>query len=163
MSARLRLRFAARYSRGIVRVSLLVCAALLLATQLAFAQFTQQAKLVGTGATGTVSNEGWSTSLSTDGNTAIAGGPNDNSNTGAVWVFTRTGGMWTQQGNKLVGTLASGAARQGLDVALSGDGSSAIIGGPFDSASTGAAWVFVLSGGMWMQQGGKLVGTGAAG
>jgi hypothetical protein len=44
--------------------------------------------------------------VSADGNTAIVGGPGDNSGTGAAWVYTRSGGAWTQQGNKLVGTGA---------------------------------------------------------
>jgi len=28
----------------------------------------------------------------------------DNSGVGATWIFTRSGGVWTQQGSKLVGT-----------------------------------------------------------
>ena len=42
--------------------------------------------------------------LSADGNTALIGGPTDSSNVGAAWVFTRTGGTWTQQGSKLTGS-----------------------------------------------------------
>jgi hypothetical protein len=52
------------------------------------------------------------------------------------------GGVWTQQGSKLVGTCAAGTAGQGASVALSADGNTAIVGGPGDSAGTGAAWVF---------------------
>jgi len=44
------------------------------------------AKLLGTGATGAVSQG--VVALSADGNTAIVSGPSDNSNTGAVWFFT---------------------------------------------------------------------------
>jgi PKD repeat protein len=59
-------------------------------------------------------------------------------------VFTRSGGVWTQQGNKLVGTGAVGAAEQGFSVALSSDGpTTAILGGPTDNSAIGAAWVFV--------------------
>jgi hypothetical protein len=47
-----------------------------------------------------------SVSLSSDGNTAIVGGSGDNSGIGAAWVFTRSGGVWTQQGDKLVGSGA---------------------------------------------------------
>ena len=50
-------------------------------------------------------------------------------NAGAAWVFTRSGGVWTQQGSKLVGT-ARGNAQQGISVALSADGNTAIVGGP---------------------------------
>ena len=107
--------------------------------------------------------QGYSVALSADGNTAIVGGLGDNSNTGAAWVFTRSGGVWTQQGNKLVGTGAVGIARQGHSVALSADGNTAIVGGPYDNSYTGAAWVFTRSGTVWSQQGIKLVGTGAVG
>ncbi len=125
--------------------------------------WTQQgSKLVGTG---TISSpqQGWSVALSGDGNTAILGGLGDNSYTGAAWVFTRSGGVWTQQGSKLVGTGASGNAAQGTSVALSADGNTASLGGPADSSGAGAAWVFIRSGGVWAQQSNKLVGTGATG
>jgi hypothetical protein len=101
--------------------------------------------------------------LSADGNTAIVGGAADSSGIGAAWVFIRNGGVWTQQGPKLVGTGAVGAAQQGNSVALSADGNTAVIGGNIDNANAGAAWVFTRSGGVWTQQGAKLVGTGAAG
>jgi hypothetical protein len=58
--------------------------------------------------------------MSADSNTAIVGGFGDNSATGAAWVYTRTNGVWTQQGSKLVGTGAVGAASQGYSVSLSG-------------------------------------------
>ena len=76
----------------------------LLLTPLAQAQFTQQAKLVGSGAVNTpyAAKQG-PVALSADGNTAIIGGPQDNNFTGAAWIFTRSGGVRTQQGGKLVG------------------------------------------------------------
>jgi hypothetical protein len=62
---------------------------------------------------------------------------------GAAWVFTRSNGVWTQQGSKLVGTVAIPTLPQeGYSVALSADGKTAIIGGPGDNLSVGAAWVF---------------------
>jgi hypothetical protein len=126
--------------------------------------WTQQgSKLVGTGGVAS-SAQGLSVALSSDGNTAILGGPNDNGAIGAAWIFTRDGqGLWTQQGSKLVGTGAVGLAEQGGAVALSGDGNTAIVGGLSDNSLTGAAWVFTRSGGVWTQQGDKLVGTGAVG
>src|ERR1035437_3089243 len=125
--------------------------------------WTQQGnKLVGTGAVGS-SWQGYKVSISADGNTAIIGGSRDNNNTGAAWVFIRTGGVWTQQGSKLVGTGAIGAAYQGNTVSISPDGNTAIIGGPNDNNNIGAAWVFTRSAGVWTQQGNKLVGTGATG
>ena len=125
--------------------------------------WTQEgAKLVGTGAVGT-SAQGRSVALSSDGNTAIVGGINDDSGAGAAWIFTRIGGAWNQQGPKLVGTGAVGNAAQGISVALSSDGNTAIVGGFSDNASVGAVWVFTRGGGVWTQQGDKLVGTGAVG
>jgi flagellar basal body rod protein FlgG/antibiotic biosynthesis monooxygenase (ABM) superfamily enzyme len=120
--------------------------------------WTQQGnKLVGNGTGG---NQGFSVALSADGNTALVGGPYDNSNVGAAWVFTRSGSTWTQQGNKLVGNGAVGNAWQGSSVALSADGNTALVGGPQDSSSVGAVWVFTRSGSGWTQLGNKLVGTG---
>jgi uncharacterized protein (TIGR03437 family) len=127
--------------------------------------WTQQGnKLAAADAVGNA-GQGVSVALSSDGNTAIVGGLYDNGGGGAAWVYTRSGGVWTQQGSKLVGTGAVGGGYQGLSVALSGDGNTAIVGGPFDNgsiaAAAGAAWVYTRSGGVWTQQGGKLVGTGA--
>jgi hypothetical protein len=129
--------------------------------------WTQQgSKLVGTGVAGEVARQGFSVVLSADGNTALVGGWSDNTDAGAAWVFTRSGGVWTQQGSKLVGTGAVNVpapAQQGQSVALSADGNTAILGGPDDNSYAGAAWVFIRSGGGWTQQGSKLVGTGAIG
>ena len=125
--------------------------------------WTQQGpKLVGSGAVGAFTCQGLSVALSDDGNTALIGSC-DNSNTGAAWVWTRTGGVWTQQGPKLVGSGAVGAPRQGISVALSSDGNTALVGGLDDNADVGAAWVWTRSGGVWTQQGSKLVGSGAVG
>jgi hypothetical protein len=125
--------------------------------------WTQQgSKLVGTGAIGNA-NQGQSVSLSLDGNTAIVGGQNDDSQEGAIWVHTRSGSVWSQQGNKLVGTGAVGIAKQGNSVSISADGNTAIVGGYYDDNYTGAVWVYTRSGGVWTQQGSKLVGTGATG
>ena len=127
------------------------------------AQFTQQgSKLVGTGNSGTA-GQGRSVALSSDGNTALVGGDSDNSGQGAVWVYTRSGSTWTQQGSKLVGTGNSGGAAQGHSVALSSDGNTALVGGLLDNSNQGAVWVFTRSGSTWTQQGSKLVGTGNSG
>jgi hypothetical protein len=118
--------------------------------------------LAGTGAT-INAQQGISVSLSSDGNTALVGGNIDNAYAGAVWVWTRSGAVWTQQGSKLVGFDETGAARQGISVSLSSDGSTALIGGNIDNTSTGAVWIWTRSGTIWTQQGNKLVGTGKAG
>jgi hypothetical protein len=131
--------------------------------------WSQQAELVGSGGV-TPASQGWSVALSGDGNTAIVGGPYDNAGLsdvfgpGAAWVYTRTtGGVWSQEA-RLVATDAIGRAGQGQSVSLSGDGNTAIVGGPDDNSPSGpgAAWVFTRTGGVWSQEA-KLVGTGAIG
>ena len=134
------------------------------------AAWTQSAKLVGTGASGFDSYQGGAVAISADGDTVIVGANADNEGAGAIWVFTRTGGVWTQQGPKLVGSGAAGAANQGFSVALSADGNTAIAGGFSDGSTAtlccygpngdGAAWIWTRSGGVWSQQGPKLVGSG---
>jgi hypothetical protein len=128
-------------------------------TRAAGAWAQQGGKLVAADAAGN-SNFGYSVAISADGNTAIVGGPNDNYIAGAAWVFTRSGGVWTQQGSKLVGTGAVNPPQQGWSVALSADGNTAIVGGPNENSRVGAAWVFTRAEGVWTQQGGKLVETG---
>src|SRR5207302_6777381 len=49
----------------------------------------------------------------------------------------------------------------GYSVALSGDGSTALVGGPGDNGGLGAAWVFTRSGSSWSQQGPKLTPDGS--
>ena len=136
---------------------------MLLLAHVAAAQFTQQGgKLVGSGAVGPA-HQGYSVAVSADGNTAIVTGYGDNFFAGAAWVFTRGEGVWSQEGSKLVGAGAIGVARYGKSVAISGNGNTAIVGGPYDNLNAGAAWVHTRSGGVWSQQGGKLVGADAVG
>jgi FG-GAP repeat len=101
--------------------------------------------------------------LSADGNTALVGGWNDDGRKGAAWVFTRSGGVWSQQGPKLVGAGVSAGDGFGTSVALSADGDTALIGAPGADFQEGAAWVFTRSGSTWAQQGPKLTGTGETG
>jgi hypothetical protein len=58
--------------------------------------------------------------------------------------------MESQQGPKLVGTGAIGpyAARQGYSVAISADGTTAIVGSTTDDNFAGAVWVDTLRWGM---------------
>jgi hypothetical protein len=74
-------------------------------------------------------------------------------------VFTRSGSSWAQQGAKLTGEGEAGIGHLGGSVALSGDGSTALVGGPGDSSFPGAAWLFTRSGSTWAQQGAKLTGS----
>ena len=124
----------------VIVVVLLLCSVQVSATPAPSVQ--QGSKLVGSDAVRDA-NQGYSVALSADGNTAVAGGDFDNNGAGAAWVYMRSGGVWSQQGLKLVGTGAVGTARQGVSVALSADGNTAVVGGVGDSSGVGAAWVFI--------------------
>ena len=103
----------------------------------------------------------------------MIGGWDDDGGKGAVWVFTRSGSTWAEQGEKLVGdctgscanegTGETGAGRFGVSVALSADGNTALIAGLDDNGTRGAMWLFTRSGSTWTQQGEKLTGGGEAG
>ncbi|MBK7259405.1 MAG: T9SS type A sorting domain-containing protein [Ignavibacteriae bacterium] len=84
---------------------------------------------------------GYSVALSLDGKTAAFGGVSDEAGRGSSWVFSRTQDGWSQVGGKLVGTSGSARPGQGAAIALSGDGSTVIVGGPGDD-SIGGAWLF---------------------
>jgi len=108
--------------------------------------------------------QGISVAMSQDGSTLLVGGTGEGV-TGAAWVFANAGGVWSQQGGKLTPNNASpppmGNSLFGTTVALSRDGSTALIGAPDDenggaNAGTpefqaGAVWVFVRSGNTWSQ------------
>ncbi len=106
---------------------------------------------------------GEAAALSADGNTAVIGGPGDGAGVGAVWIFTRGGETWTQQGPKLTGGGESGAGAFGTSVAISSDGNTVLIGAPHDNGEIGAAWVFTRSGESWTQQGPKLTSSNEVG
>src|SRR5205814_7021195 len=90
----------------------------------------QGPKLTGIGGESPIGRAlGRSVALSSDGNTALAGGPYADwpNPEGAAWVFTRAGATWTQQGERLkYGEPPEGEdVRFGMSVALSGTGDSA--------------------------------------
>jgi hypothetical protein len=98
---------------------------------------------------------GESVALSSDGNTALIGARSDHESVGAAWVFVRSGTTWSQQGSKLTATGEVGNGSFGWSVALSSDGNTALISGPYDNAA-GAVWQFARSGSTWTQAGSKL-------
>ena len=119
-------------------------------------------KLVGTGSKGEESRQGHSVSLSADGKTALVGGPTDNYDKGAVWIYRNKNGLWQQEGNKLVGAESEEIARQGIYVVLSADGKTAFVGGNGNDDYKGSVWTFSYVRGKWQQVGRKLVGKGSA-
>ena len=138
-------------------------------------QFVQQgSKLVPSDADGTCSFGSAVAMMSLQAgqaiqSTLVAGGPEDGSGAGAVWVFFQSdvGAAWNQQGNKLVGIGSVGPPLRGTSVAISDDGNTIAVGGPSDNGGIGAVWIWIRngsgSGSTWTQQGAKLVGTGAVG
>jgi hypothetical protein len=88
--------------------------------------FVQQQELTASdGAAG--DHFGVSVTLSGDGNTTLVGAFEKNSYHGAAYVFTNSGGSWSQQQEL---TASDGAAYDdfGLSVALSTDGNTALVG-----------------------------------
>ncbi len=106
------------------------------------------------------SNFGTAVALSADGKVALIGGPDDNGNAGAAWVFVRKGSRWVQEGPKLRGHGEIGPGQLGVSVSLSRDGTIALVGGPSDDNSKGTAWIFARSGSRWREQGPKLTAKG---
>jgi hypothetical protein len=126
---------------------------------------------------------GFSVSISDDGNTLAVGATSEDSNAsgingnqmdnsassaGAVYVFTRNGGAWSQQAyiKSEASPMATGGDQFGYSVALNADGttlavgvydeggSSRTINGPIDAMrnGSGAAYVFTRAGGTWSRQ-----------
>jgi FG-GAP repeat len=92
---------------------------------------------------------GSSVSLSSDGNTALIGGPGSASTKGAVWFFTRGGEEWVPQGPAQSGPRTGDEF--GISVALSGDGGTALVGAPGDGYG-GKAFVYTRPESQWEEQ-----------
>ena len=118
--------------------------------------WTQQQKL---SASDSASNFNFADSvdISDDGNTIIAGATGGSSsgtsNTGAAYVFTRSGTTWTQQ-QKLNASNAGSADRFGHVVAIAENGNIAIVGAYQEDTgglNTGAAYIFTRDGTTWTE------------
>jgi hypothetical protein len=101
---------------------------------------------------------GRSVALSADGDTALVGAPRDSSLRGAAWTFTRSDTGFVQAGGVLSAEEELGSGYFGRSVALSADGTTALIGAPGDDGYLGAAWAYARSGAAWIPEGGKLTG-----
>lgn len=104
--------------------------------------------------------------LSNDGNTLAVGVPQEASDAGAVYVFTRSGSTWSQQAHVKASNTETGD-QFGFSVALSDDGNTMAVGAhdedsaakgingnPADNSAShaGAVYVYTRSGGAWSQQ-----------
>jgi len=85
---------------------------------------------------------GSAVALSGDGDTALVASALQGDLAGSVVEFDRSGATWTAQSPSIAPSDADGASEFGTAVALSGDASTALIGGPQDESQGGAAWAF---------------------
>ena len=125
--------------------------------------WSQQQKLTAKEGTATDADMfGRSVALSLDGNIALVGSGFYADEQGAAYIFTRSGGIWSQQ-QRL--TASDGMAMDGFgcSVSLSSDGGTALVGTYGDDSEQGAAYIFTRSGGIWSQQQKLTAADGAAG
>jgi len=116
--------------------------------------WSEQAKLIASDA---AAGDGFGRSVSISGDTVIVGALSDDNgfNSGSAYIFTRTGGVWSEQ-IKLIASDSTIGDVFGWSVSISGD--TAIVGVPGDndlsgSPSTGSAFIFTRSGeGVWSEQ-----------
>ena len=94
----------------------------------------------GAGLTGSQPDFGISVSLSGDGNTAAVGADADAGNTGAAFLFSRSGTTWSAVQPKIGEPGPNEVFGKG--VALSSDGQTMAVGAPNDSTGIGATFVF---------------------
>ena len=118
--------------------------------------WSQQAKLLPTDGT-PLDQSGVGVAVSGDTVVLGADGHPEGDNTGAAYVFVRSGTSWSQQA-KLLASDGEVADQFGISVAVAGD--TAVVGATVDDNHTGSAYVFVRSGTVWSQQA-KLLGSGA--
>jgi hypothetical protein len=112
---------------------------------------------------------GYAVALNGTGDTMVASSYDDDRGKGAMYVFTRSGGSWSQQA-RLQASIAERGDSFGVSVALSNDGNTLAVGShdedclaggvnpkgcdndqPSDT-SAGAAVVFVRTGNAWTEQ-----------
>ena len=126
---------------------------------MAFVSSSFVAKLIASDFSGG-DNYGYSVSLSSDGNTAVIGAYLENSSSsidnGAVYIYARSGLVWTEQA-KLLASDFSSSDIFGYSVSISEDGNTVAVGAPVSdlggaSSTIGAAYVFTRSGVTWTQQ-----------
>jgi len=132
-------------------------------TRLGDSWLFQQKLLADQGAAG----DRFGQSVAVLGSTLLVGAPfgdADAADTGAAYVFTRSGGAWTQQA-RLVPADRGASDRFGSAVALAADGVAAI-GAPFEEtppgqSDRGAVYMFTRAGAAWTEQQ-KLTASDAA-
>ena len=84
---------------------------------------------------------GIAVSISSDGSRVIVGASYKNSNTGAAYIFSRSGTTWTQEA-KLEASDKVTNDHFGWSASISSDGSRAIVGAYVKNSYTGAAYIY---------------------
>ncbi|TMC93736.1 MAG: hypothetical protein E6J12_00570 [Chloroflexi bacterium] len=107
--------------------------------------WSQQARLI---ASDGASNDNFGYSVAISGSTAVVGAY-QHAAKGAVYVFVRSGTIWTQQAEL---TAADGVSGDHFGYSVAVSGSTALVGAPAKSLSRGVAYVFLSSGTTWSQQ-----------
>ena len=103
---------------------------------------------------------GFSVSMSDDGTVAaVSAAYHDNpggtavTNGGAVYIFTKSGGTWSQTQKMYASDYTTQANQSlGYNISMAGDGSMVVAGALYNDTTandSGAAYVFVKSGGVW--------------
>lgn len=112
---------------------------------------------------------GTSVSLSAAGDRALVGALYDDapaSDAGSAAVFVRTGASWAMEGGLLVASDGAASDVFGQAVALSPDGTHAVIGASQDGTATealvGSARVFLRTGSIWAEEAALYAPDGAA-
>ena len=125
----------------------------------------QGSKLIGTGMVGIGQGFfGSAVALSADGNTVIIGATGDNYWRGSAWVYKRTNGVWTQDGNKITPNDGTARASFGSAVSLSANGLKLFVGAANDATGYGAIWAFTQnSSSNWIQGGPKITFANSTG
>ncbi len=104
--------------------------------------WTERAKLTASDAT---ANDFFGYAVALDGDTALIGAAYEGDNgigSGSAYVFTRSGGVWTEQA-KLTSSDAAKGDNIGLSVVIDGD--TALIGTPVTDDSSGSVYIFSLN------------------
>jgi hypothetical protein len=91
---------------------------------------------------------------------AVVGADGSNSNTGAAYVFLKSGSTWSQQAEL---TAADGASGDFFGVSAAISGTTALVGAWGHDSATGAAYTFNRSGSTWSQQAELTAAGGAPG
>jgi hypothetical protein len=88
--------------------------------------------------------------ISADGTRWMAGAPSSAADKGSAYVFTGSGATWTQEAQLIASDGVAGDAA-GYGIAVSSDGSRALVGAPNKSSGTGTVYVYVRVGTTWVQ------------